>query len=244
MRVVTEPLRSNDQADIYAWEQGVRNAFYDRAQRFTLALDDDERTALLYKFFLFIKENEFNLPGFCHSVFGSADDQEANSDFNNELVEKFTREVKYRLDEILESVASQETVASESLIVFEHHDHSTNLHGDFRGSNIAIGGSTVSGSSATYTNREELANALKALKPLIREVLEPQREAVAKALDLLIQGTEDSSITEKQVVDAATTISANAPSLGARMKDIASGVTAELAKLAIVQWIKYATGIE
>jgi hypothetical protein len=176
-------------------------------------------------------------------VFGSDGSADFTNDFNSELLHKFTREVKYRLDEILASVASQDTIATESLIVFEHHDKSTHLHGNFQGSNIAIGGSTVSASTTNYATSEDLARALTSLKPLIHDLVGPQREVVDNALDLLTRASHDSSVTEEQVANAAQTICVIAPTIYSRIKDIAGTVSAVIAKQTLILVLKHQMGL-
>ena len=97
--------------------------------------------------------------------------------------------------------------------------------------------------SATCTNHAELADALKALKPLIHEVVESQRESVEAALGLLVKATTDQTIAVDAVQKAADTVAASSPALKERLTGIAQKVGLSLLGSSIFQGIKMALGL-
>lgn len=246
MKLVTEPLRSNSAVDAEKWytdalssAQGIGSGHYE------LPYDDDDRTALLYKFFLMLENNKVDFTKFCLAVYRTTGYQDAVHHFNQELVLKFTREVSYRLDEILADHGDRQDVPREAMFVFHHHGPTMNFHGNIQGSNVAAGGSSISGSSATYTNNAELADALKALKPLVQEVVENQREAVEAAIGLLVRATTDQTVStdEVEVQKAAEIVAASSPALKERLTGIAQKIGQSLLGSSIFQGLKMALGL-
>jgi hypothetical protein len=245
MQVITGPLKTNKNVDAEEWYKEALNSVGGMigSGRYELPYDDEDRTALLYQFFLMFEENKVDFMAFCLGMYGTSRYQDAVDTFNRELTEKFTREISYRLDEIRDDLGDQQEVPREAMMVFHHHDYSLNIQGNVQGSNIATGGSTISNSTAEYTNHEELASALKSLKPIINEVSAGQRESAEMALQLLIQATHDPSISTEQVAEATRTISVNSPTMGERLKGIAGKVGLSLVSSSIFQGIKIAFGL-
>ena len=245
MKVVTEPLRQNRAVDAEKWYTDVMSSVRGvvGTGHYELPYDDDDRTALLYQFFLLLENNKVDFNMFCMCVYGTTKYQESVYHFNQELVLKFTREVSYRLNEILQDLGDRQDVPREAMVVFHHHDHTMNIHGNVQGSNIAVGGSSISDATATFTTNADLADALKALKPLIQQVVENQREAVENALGVLVQASTDQSIALDTVKNAATVVATSSPTLGARLTDIAKKLGLSLTGSAIFQGIKMALGL-
>jgi hypothetical protein len=249
MRVVTEPLRSNTSVNAREWYQNAANSTRGMvgSGRYTLPTDDDDRTALLYQFFLMLENNEVDLLRFCNTVYGTSRHQDSVNTFNRELVSKFTREVSYRLDEIIQDLGDATEVRREAMLVFHYHDnkgqdHSMNFHGPVQGANVAGPGATITGSTATYNNNTDLAAALKALKPLIAEVASEQRQAVESALHQLVEATHK-DIPVAQVAPALETVAKASPTLAQRLKDIGSKIGLSLMASSIFQAIKSYFGI-
>ena len=138
--------------------------------------------------------------------------------------------------------ADQESISGESLLVFEHHDHSTHFHGNvhIQGSNVATGGSKISDASAAFKNNDDISAAFKALRPLLKEVSEPHKEAVAKALEVLIKGAEKNSITEVEAAQATRTIAEHAPSITNELKHVAASGALHVFGGMLFEWIKTA----
>lgn len=113
---------------------------------------------------------------------------------------------------------------------------------NIQGSNVAIGGSSVAESAATYTSNEDLAAALKAIKPLVQEVAENQREAVEAALHVLVEAAEK-NIPVAQVAPAASTVANASPTLKSRLLDFAGRAASSAAGSAVVLAIKQALQI-
>jgi hypothetical protein len=252
MRVVTEPLRSNPNVNAEEWyEQAMASlAGVAGSGSYTLPTDDDDQTALLYQFFLMLERGEGSVFHFCMGMYGTTGAQAVVRVFNEQLVQKFTREVSYRLDEIREDLGDAQEVQRDRMLVFHYHDHSgqdhsMNVHGNIQGSNLAVGGSSVAGSSATYNNNADLAEALKALKPLIGEVAAEQRQAVESALDKMVEATMK-NVPVAQVAEvkpAVEEVAKASPTLGTRLKEIGGKIGTSLASSAIFQAIKSCFGI-
>src|SRR5258708_17261344 len=136
--------------------------------RYTLPTDDDDRTALLYQFFLKVEYEGIDISKFCMLAYGATKFQEMIRVFNAELVQKFAREVSYRLNEIVQDIGDETEVRREAMLVFHihdhsHQDHSMKFNGPVLGASIAGPGATIAGSTATYNSNADLAEALKAL---------------------------------------------------------------------------------
>ena len=245
MRVITEPLRSNSAVDASKWYADAMATVGGMigSGRYQLPYNDDDRTALLYQFFLNIQNKGLSVDEFCMAMYGTTRFQEMVDTFSRELVLKFTREVSYRLDEILQDVGDQQTVAREAMVVFHHHDHSTTIHGDIQGSNVAASGGSVSASNATFNSATELARALKSLSNLVNDIPASHRSAVQQAIDLLVAAASSSAHNVPEITDAAKTVSKASPALAERLKEIALGIGTSLVTSSIVQGIKMAIGL-
>ena len=238
MQVVTEPLRSNRQVDAAKWYADVLASGH-----YELPYNDDNRTALLYQFFLKVEKEGLDISKFCLQVYGIANYQDMVDTFNRELVTKFTREVSYRLNEILEDVGDQKTVAREAMIVFHHHDQSTTIHGNVQGSNIATSGASIAGATVIYNSATDLATALRSLLPLVDTVAENQRNAVECALETLVAATASDSHSASDIAAAAAIVANASPTLASRLKEIAGRIGTSLVASSIFQGIKMALGI-
>jgi hypothetical protein len=132
MQVVTEPLKCNKSVDAEKWYADALASVGSMigSGQYELPYDDDDRTAILYQFFLMFYDNKVNLKSFCMGMYGCRNYQDFVDSFNRELIEKFTREMSYRLGEIREDIGNQEEVPREAMVVFHHHDHSMTIHGN------------------------------------------------------------------------------------------------------------------
>jgi hypothetical protein len=137
MQVVTQSLRENARVHVEQWyaeAMGTVGGMVGSAH-YELPYDDDNRTALLYQFFLLAENGKADLKSFCMFMYGSTKPQEMICHLNQELVQKFTREVAYRLAEILEDLGDEQEVPRDAMVVFHHHGQSMNTHGNAPGSN-------------------------------------------------------------------------------------------------------------
>lgn len=245
MEVITEPLRSNRQVDAAKWYADAVASAHEMvgSGHYELPYNDDDRTALLYQFFLKVEKEGLDISNLCVAVYGTTNDQDIVDTFNRELVTKFAREVSYRLDEILQDVGDQKTVAREAMIVFHHHDQSTTIHGNIQGSFIATSGGSIAGATVTYNCATELATALRSLLPLVNTVAENQRSAVERALEILIAATASDNHSPTDIAAAATTVANGSPTLASRLKWIAGRIGTSLVASTIFQGIKTALGM-
>jgi len=183
MMVVTAPLKSNQNVDAKEWLEEAMGSVTGMlgSGSFSLPYDDDDRTALLYQFFLIAEKDDFDLSKFCVVIYGTRKYQDMARVFNQELVSKFTREVSYRLEEITQDFGNEQEIPKEAMLVFHHHDHSMNIHGNIEGSNIASGQSSVSDSSATHATTSNPAEVLEALRLARQSIVNLPDEEQKKA---------------------------------------------------------------
>lgn len=245
MQIVTAPLAANKRVNAEKWYNEARESVGGMvgSGSYSLPYDDEDRTALLYQFFLMLENGKVDLISFCVDMYGTTRFQDAVQTFNAELVQKFTREVSYRLNEIIADIGEEQSVPREAMVVFHHHDYSTNVHGNIQGSNVATGGSSISESTATYSTAEDLAGALKALHPLVGEVAARDRIQVGAAVQVLIDAAHDKSIGAERVAEATRVIADKSPSMGQRLRELAGKVGISLVSSAIVQGIKSGLGL-
>ena len=135
MKVITGPLRYDPRVEAKKWWDDALASVQGMigSGRYTLPTDDDERTALLYQVFLGIENEKWDFQRFSMAVYGHTKYQDEVETFNRELVLKFTREMSYRLDEIVAENEGAEEIAREAMVVFHHYDQSTTVHGNFQG---------------------------------------------------------------------------------------------------------------
>jgi hypothetical protein len=97
----------------------------------------------------------------------------------------------------------------------------------------------VKWSNVTFSSNAELAEALNALKPLLKDVAAEQRKAVEGALDRLVEATQK-NIPVAQVADVETVV--KEPALRGRLKDIFAHPASHLAATAVLQALKSVFG--
>lgn len=162
MRFVTEPLKHDPRVNAKEWwDQAVASASgMVGSGKYTLPTDDDERTALLYQVFLGVENDNWDIKCFNMSVYGHTKHQDIVDTFNQELVLKFTREMSYRLDDIVADNEGTEEISQEAMIVFHHHDQSTTVHGNFQG----IAGDVTNSSVTQHLNMTVTQNDFQSLR--------------------------------------------------------------------------------
>lgn len=244
MQVVTTPLKTDPRVDARKWWNdaiaSVRGMV--GSGRYTLPADDDERTALLYQVLLLLVNENVDFTKFCISVYGHTNYQDMVDTFNREIVYKFTREVSYRLNEVSEDTAEQSEISRDAIVVFHHHDYSTNITGNIHGSNVATGKAQISQSSATFNSPSDVAAELRALKSLAAEFSKTNRATIESALELLASRAETGDGDTDEIVENARTVVELSPTIRSRMLGLLSGVGTSMAGSAIIEGIKLAIG--
>lgn len=244
MQVVTEPLRTDPRVDADKWWNdavaSVRGMV--GSGNYSLPADDDERTALLYQVFLKLETENIDISNFCMAVYGHSKYQDMVNSFNRELVHKFTREVSYRLDEIATDTAGQQQIAREAMVVFHHHDYSTNISGTVQGSNIATGNAQITNSTAQFNTPADVAAELRALKSLASEFTKANQATIQQSLEFLAAAAEAGDGDPEAVAEQAKTICEISPTITKRLKGLLSGITSSLAGSAIMEGLKLAFG--
>src|SRR5262249_41988535 len=86
MHLVTEPLRANRNVNAERWHSDCLASATGMvgSARYQLPTDDDDRTALLYQFFLKIEKEHVDVYRFCISAYGTSSYQEMVDVFNQE----------------------------------------------------------------------------------------------------------------------------------------------------------------
>ncbi len=207
MQVTISPLKENNRVNAGDWYEKTLESQYSGvgSGSYSLPYEDDDRVALIYQLFLFMSDEEknFSLPTFSMAVFGRSRYQEMTDIFNQEIVLKFTREVSYRLEEILEDLGDKKEVPREAMNIFHHHDHSMNItSSNIEGSNIASGGSTVSNSSAQSNKQVNQAELLEALQQA-RESAQALPEKERKKAEVFIDSIEEEAQSGQEMSPTA-----------------------------------------
>jgi hypothetical protein len=247
MRVVTEPLKTNTNVNAEKWLQDGLNSMTGMvgSGNYVLPYDDDDRTALLYQFFLIVEYGEFDLSSFCLTMYGASNFQEMVHIFNQELVLKFTREVSYRLDGIMQDIGDQNQIPVEAMMVFHHHDHSMTIHGNVQGSNIAVAGSSVTNSTASVTsisNNDDLIQSIQELRGLLSQVEQSSQPEVTSAINVLEGAAIENNVSRGEIAKAVEVV-AQVPSMRQHLESLALGVTGNFASTGLIEGIKFVLGI-
>ena len=245
MQVVTGPLTLNKSVEAQRWYETALGTVVGMigTGRYPLPIDDEDRTALLYQFLLMVKNDQVDVINFCMGMYGTTQYQDCVDAFNQEIILKFTREVSYRLNEIIEDIGNQETVPRDAMVVFHHHDHSTNIHGGIQGSNVAIAGSTISEGSAAYTSAEGVGAAIESLTQIAGQAVDENSTVVSDALRLLASAARGDAVPPRQVEDAARKIASNSPNIAGRLLDVLGKAGVAVLSAAVVQAIKSGLGM-
>ena len=244
MQVITEPLKTDSRIDANQWWNDAINSARGMAGsgQPKLPADDDERTALLYQVFLKLEHEDIDIGGFCLAVYGARKRQDMADTFNRELVQKFTREVCHRLDEITTDTADQQEIAREAMVVFHHYDYSTYITGNVQGSNIATGSAQITNSTAQFNTPADVAAELRALKSLASEYSKTNQATITQALDFLADAAESENAAVDEIAENARTIAEISPPISSRLNGLVSGARASLIGSAIMEGLKLVFG--
>jgi hypothetical protein len=247
MQVVLAPLAGNKNIDAVAWYQGAMSTTGSMVGtgRYTLPFDDEERTALLYQFFVLIAENKVDLSLFCQNMYGTSGYQDMARVFNGELVAKFTREIQYRLNEILVDTVEDQEISKEAMHVFHYHDNSINVSGSIQGSIISTTGSSITGSTARFEDQQEVAAELAEIRRQLAQddAAEKVGKATFDAIDKLIQSTTDPNAILEEVSESASIAIKDSPLVRTKLVDLCERIGVGVASSTIVLGIKAALGI-
>ena len=114
MQVVLAPLTARYAIDIAEWATAALEV-----KRYTLPTEDEERLALMYQFLAGIHDDKVHAPNFGWYVLGAGMTyDEAFCKISEHFVCKFARDVGYLLQEALERIEGQESVAADSIAIF------------------------------------------------------------------------------------------------------------------------------
>ena len=240
MMVVTEPLKSDPRVDAKKWWDDAVASVSGMVGSggYSLPTDDQERTALLYQVFLGVEHENFSIQRFNQSVYGHSKYQDMVNTFNHELVLKFTREVSYRLDEIATDNDGADTIPREAMIVFHHHDNSTNISGTVQGSNIATGSAQIKNATAQFNTPSDVAAEINAIKSLATEFSKTNQKTLVTALDFLASAAESNDAPVTEIAEAARTVSELSPSIRDRLNSVFVGTGTSMAGSVIFEGLK------
>ncbi len=240
MQVVTAPLKTDPRVNARSWwNDAVASAQnFIGSGHYSLPANDDERTALLYQILLLIKNEDVRLVEFCAVVYGQSKHQDMIDTFNQEIVLKFAREVSYRIKEVSQDTADQSEISREAIVVFHHHDYSTNITGNIQGSNVATGNAQISHSDATFHSPTDVAAELRALKSLAAEYSKTNRATIEAALDFLAARAEAENGESDEIVEHTRTVVELSPTIQSRLRRLVAGVSTSMVGSAIIEGIK------
>lgn len=247
MQNVLAPLARNKNIDAVSWYQVAMSTTGSMVGtgRYTLPYDDEERTALLYHFFVQIAEKKVDLSSFCLNMYGTSGFQDMATVLNNELVAKFTREIQYRLHEILADTAEDQEISKEAMTVFHYHDNSINVSGSIQGSNISTTGASITGSTAHFEEQQEVAAELAEIRRQLAQ--DDSQNNVGKvafdAIDKLIHSASDPNAALEEVRESASVAAKESPLVRTKLADLCERVGVGVASSTIVLGIKAALGI-
>ncbi len=129
------------------------------------------------------------------------------------------------------------------MVVFHHHDHSTNISGTVVGSNIATGSSQINDSPITYKTGSQLAAALRGLSSLAAGLSRTNQATVAQALDSLAAAAESGTTDFEDIEENVRTVSEISPSISEGLKQMAAGAGSSLTASGIIEGIKVVFGV-
>lgn len=240
MKVITEPLKNDPRIDAQQWFSEAISSVRGMvgSGSYTLPTDDEERTALLYQVFLGVEHDNFSISQFNQSVFGHSRYQDMVDTFNQELVLKFTREIEYRLEEIMTDNQGSDTFSREAMIVFHHHDNSTTISGTVQGSNIATGNAQITDSPVQFNTASDIAAEINALKSLASEFSKANQKTLATALDYLASSVDDDDASPAEIAEAVQTASEISPTIRSRLNGILTGAGTSMLGSAIIEGLK------
>ena len=239
MKVVMEPLRSHRNVDLSKWyekfEENNRGMVGTNRYPYSLPTNDDERTALLYQFLVAISEGHLNAFQFSRDAYGSRSKDEGVLSVNTQIVEKFVREVSYRIDELNTELGDKQQIESSTLTTIfnygsmqTYHGAVQNVQGGVQGSILAVD-SNLSGVSIIYNSKDDLASAVKALGNDLTDVLQNHREEVSNAFALLVKAIENNTVPKSsQLATAVESIGEKTSSKLKSLKTIMEGAAGSL----------------
>lgn len=242
MQVVISPLKNDSRVNAQQWWSDAVSSVRGMvgSGHYSLPANDDEQTALLYQILLLVDQGNVDLTAFSTSVYGVSKFQGMVDTVNQELVRKFTREVSYRLKEVAEDIGDQQEVSRESIVVFHHHDFSTNISGGIQGSNVATGNATVSHASTSAGTPAEVASELRSLKSLAVNFSRINRETIESLLDLVAARAEAGDGSREEIAECVKAIAEISPTIRCRLMGLLSGVGTSMAGSVIVEGLKLA----
>jgi hypothetical protein len=178
-------------------------------------------------------------------MYGTSGYQDMARVFNGDLVAKFTREIQYRLNEILVDTVEDQEISKEAMNVFYYHDNSINVSGSIQGSIISTAGSSITGSTAHFEDQQEVAAELAEIRRQLAQddAAEKVGKATFDAIDKLILSTTDPNAVLEEVSESASIAIKDSPLVRTKLVDLCERIGVGVASSTIVLGIKAALGI-
>jgi hypothetical protein len=124
----------------------------------------------------------------------------------------------------------------------EHYHGPVNKIEGNQACNTATDQARISSSTARYSSKREVIDAVNSLNTHMEDVAEAQRKEVAGAVNLLIRAIETEGVSKAQVVAAAETIGNSSEVMKKALRDISLGTTGSLIATSVWEGVKYALG--
>jgi len=221
---ITRQLKSNENVDAKKWVEDCREQ-----RAMVLMFDEEDRIALFYKFMYGIFANQISLQDFWISVFTGNRYDEMIYDFNQQIFEKFVRDINYRLEELEEKIKDKESITGKDLIIFQHYD--INI--------VNNGVMTVGNENVINDNRTMVQNLITQIMPEI-DVTKLLPESV-ELLNKLQQKPE--VMTSDETKSLFEDIVKKFPALRDKLFGFIKNIPPELARTVIVDGIKTLLGV-
>ena len=226
LKVITMQLKNNIKVDLMEWVKETRN------ER-VLILDDDEenRLALMYQFFLGLQQGKIGFAEFGLLVFGESNYDSMIYCFNNQIFDKFVREMEYRLSELEDSLSDKNEIENKDLIIFNNFDVSIINNGV-----VEINGNKTEQYIVYQTTVQNFINTL--LEEIQVNELTNENQQV---LESIKQGNEN--VSSDKVRDVFDEVIRKFPKVASKLTDFVKSIPPEFAKTVIIESIKGLLGL-
>ena len=141
MDIITDPLRHNPNINIEQWHKDFQTTVGSMvgSGQYEIPKNDDDRTALFYQVLRAFSDGKIDPGRFAVHAFGETKYQEIVNVINLEFVDKFIREMQYRIQDIEDDTQGQIEVERKALTVFHVYNAPVQKFDNVQNSPISIG---------------------------------------------------------------------------------------------------------
>ena len=157
MSLITGQLKDNSNVNLKEWHDAFLKSggSFIGSQRYELPLNENDRISLLYQFLLAINTKDINRGNFCIGAFGKTNFDEMIWAFNENITEKLIRNLRYKLDKIVNKIKDKKSAHASSLVIIPTGQSSINQ--------IAIG-NDIKSNLLISTKEKELSTRVRPSK--------------------------------------------------------------------------------